>query len=153
MAVYFGCGIPEDLYYHPKYDSWIRFEADGLATMGMTDLAQTQAGKLIHIRFKGVGRTIPGGKFAATIESGKWIGPFIVPFDAELVATNEEGFRKDILIANKDPYGAGWLIKVRPLDAGAARQDLLTGAEAVAFFRARIEESAIRCFRCVDETG
>ncbi|NOX62388.1 MAG: glycine cleavage system protein H [Chloroflexi bacterium] len=151
MVVYFGCDIPEDLYYHPKYDSWVRFEDDETATLGMTDIAQTQAGKLIHIRFKRPGRKIRAGKFAATIESGKWIGPFVVPFDAEILATNEETFKKDILIANKDPYGEGWLIKVRVLDPKHARDGLLTGQDAVAFFQKKIEENGIRCFRCVDE--
>lgn len=151
MAVYFGCDIPEDLYYHPRYDSWIRFEGDDLATMGMTDIAQTQAGKLINIRFKPVGTRLRAGKFAATIESGKWIGPFVMPFDAEIVATNAETFRQNILIANQDPYGEGWLIKVRLLDPAVARAELLTGEEAVAFFRQKIETHKIRCFRCVIE--
>ena len=150
MVVYYGCDIPEDLYYHPKYDSWVRFEADDTATMGMTDIAQTQAGKIIHIRFKKPGRRIKAGKFAATIESGKWIGPFVVPFDAEILATNEETFRRDPLIANKDPYGEGWLVKVRVLDPARARDELITGEDAVAFFKKKIEESGIRCFRCIE---
>jgi len=148
--VYYGCHIPEDLYYHPRYDSWVRFEDDDRATLGMTDIAQTQAGKLIHVRFKRVGRTIKAGKFAATIESGKWVGPFVMPFDAEIIATNEETFQRDILIANRDPYGEGWLVKVRVLDPEHARQGLMTGDEAVRFYQKKIEENEIRCFRCAE---
>ena len=47
MAIYYGCDIPENLYYHPQHDSWIRFETDDTARLGMTDIAQTAAGKLL----------------------------------------------------------------------------------------------------------
>ena len=150
MALYYGCDIPEDLYYHPEYDSWVRFEADGTATLGMTDVAQTLAGKLLHIRFKPVGKTIKAGRVAATVESSKWVGPFVMPFDAETLATNEATFNNDLLAANKDPYGAGWLIKVRPLSLETARAGLLTGQDAVSFMEKKIETNSIRCFRCID---
>ena len=121
MTTFYGCDIPEDLYYHPQYNSWVRFEAGDTAVLGMTDTAQTQAGKLLFIRFKKVGRKIKAGKFAATIASGKWIGPFVVPFDAEILETNHAAFAEDRLLANKDPYGAGWLVKMRLLNPKTAR--------------------------------
>ncbi|MCP4361779.1 MAG: glycine cleavage system protein H [Chloroflexi bacterium] len=151
MATLYGCDIPEDLYYHPKYNSWVRFETGATAVLGMTDTAQTQAGKLLFIHFKKVGRKIKAGKFAATIESGKWIGPFVVPFAAEILETNHAAFVEDRLIANKDPYGAGWLVKVRLLNPEMAHDGLITGAEAVAFFKKLIAEEDIRCFRCLDD--
>lgn len=151
MVVYYGCDIPEDLYYHPEYDSWVRFEADDRATLGMTDIAQTAAGKLLHIRFKSIGKKVKEGRSAATIESAKWVGPFRMPFDGEILATNQEEFRQDILIANKDPYLAGWLVKVRVLNPEIAREALITGAEAVAQLKNKIEENGIRCFRCADD--
>ena len=151
MAIRFGCDIPEELYYHPQYDSWVRFEAGGKATLGMTDLAQTAVGKLLFIRFKAVGKKVKAGRSAVTIESAKWVGPFRIPFDAEIIATNEAAFRQDLLIANRDPYGAGWLVKVRPLQPETARDSLITGAEAVAVLKQKIEENEIRCFRCFDD--
>lgn len=146
----YGCEIPEDLHYHPDYDCWVRFEGDDTATMGMTDIAQTLAGQLLFVRFKSPGRKITAGRIAATIESGKWIGPFKMPFDVELLAVNDDAFSKDILAANKDPYGAGWLVKVRLLHPEAAHTDLLSGAEAADFYRRKIEENDIRCYRCVE---
>ncbi|MFQ5614082.1 MAG: glycine cleavage system protein H [Anaerolineae bacterium] len=151
MAIYYGCDIPEELHYHPEYDSWVRFESDDTATLGMTDVAQTAAGKLLHIRFKAIGRQVRAGKSAATIESAKWVGPFRAPFDLEILATNLEMFAQDVLIANKDPYGRGWLVKVRVLQPQTARQSLITGAEAVAHFQQRIQDNDIRCFRCADD--
>lgn len=151
MAIYYGCDIPEELYYHPEFDSWIRFEDDNTATLGMTDIAQTAAGKLLHVRFKPAGKQIKAGRSAATIESAKWVGPFRMPFDAEILANNRETFAQDVLVANRDPYGQGWLVKVRVLDPETARHNLITGAEAVAHFRQRIDDNDIRCFRCVDD--
>jgi glycine cleavage system H protein len=150
MALYYGCDIPEDLYYHPDYDSWVRFETDGTATLGMTDVAQTMSGKLLHIRFKSVGKIIKAGRVAATIESGKWVGPFIMPFDAKVLATNSATFDNDILIANRDPYGSGWLVKVHPLNPETAREGLHTGQYAINFIQKKIDANSIRCYRCVD---
>jgi len=151
MSLHFGCDIPEDLYYHPEYDSWVRFEEDGTATLGMTDLAQTTAGKLIFVRFKAEGRHVKKGGSAATIESGKWVGPFRIPFESEIVATNESAFLRDILIGNRDPYGKGWLVRVRPLKPEDARDELLAGDSAVTFMKRKIEKNDVRCFRCLDE--
>lgn len=151
MAVYYGCDIPEELYYHPEYDSWVRFEADNCATLGMTDVAQTASGKLLQISFARVGKKVRAGRSAATVESAKWVGPFRMPFSAEILETNEDTFQQDILIANRDPYGEGWFVKVRVLQPETARDDLLTGDEAVAFIQKKIEENDIRCYRCVDD--
>jgi glycine cleavage system H protein len=148
--IYLGCDIPEDCYFDLEHDVWVRFEGE-LAVLGMTDLAQTRGGKLVNISFKKPGRLVAQGKSAATIESAKWVGPFPVPFGGEIVANNEEGFRRDILVANKDPYGAGWLVKLHPTEPESARSGLLTGQAAVAAYRQRIDELGVRCFRCVDE--
>ena len=147
--MYYGCDIPEDLYYDVERDVWIRFE-DGVAVLGMTDPAQTRCGKLVAIRFKRPGKVVKQGKALATIESGKWVGPFPAPFTCEIVATNEEAFARDILLANKDPYGAGWLFKVRPLDLEAEGGHLVTGEEATRRYMERIEALDIKCFRCAD---
>ena len=150
MAIYYGCDIPEDCYYDLDRDVWIRFEGD-LAVLGMTDVAQTRGGKLVNITFKKPGKIIAQGKSAATIESAKWVGPFPMPFGGEIVETNEDGFKRKILLVNKDPYGAGWLVKVRPINLDAERSHLLTGAAAVEAYQKKIVELGVKCYRCVDE--
>ena len=119
----------------------------------MTDVAQTRGGKLVNITFRKPGKVVAQGKSAATIESAKWVGPFPMPFGGEIVETNEDGFRRDILLANKDPYGAGWLVKVRPTNLDAERGHLLTGAAAVETYQKKIIELGVKCFRCIDEDG
>lgn len=147
--IYYGCDIPEDLYYDVERDVWIRFEGD-IAVLGMTDPAQTRCGKLVAVRFKKPGKVVKQGRALATIESGKWVGPFPAPFTCEVVETNEATFAQNILVANKDPYGAGWMVKVRPLNLDGERDHLVTGEEAVKRYVEKIEANDIRCFRCAD---
>jgi glycine cleavage system H protein len=152
MAVYYGCDIPEDYYFDLDRDVWVRFEG-GLAVLGMTDVAQTRGGKLVNLTFKKPGKVIAQGKSVVTVESAKWVGPFPMPFSGEVVETNEAGFKRDILLLNKDPYGAGWLVKVRPTHLDAEHGHLLTGAAAVEAYKKKIDELQVKCFRCVDESG
>ena len=147
--IYYGCDIPEDLYYDVERDVWIRFEGD-IAILGMTDPAQTRCGKLVAVRFKKPGKVVKQGRALATIESGKWVGPFPAPFTCEVVETNEATFAQDIVVANKDPYGAGWMVKVRPLNLDGERDHLVTGEEAVKRYIEKIEAAGIRCFRCAE---
>jgi glycine cleavage system H protein len=144
--------VPEDCYFDVERDVWVRFEGE-LAVLGMTDLAQTRGGKLVNITFKKPGKVVAQGKSAATIESAKWVGPFPMPFSGEIVETNTAGFTHDILSANKDPYGLGWLVKVRPVNLDAERGHLLTGAAAVEAYRVKIVALGVHCFRCADAPG
>ena len=147
--IYYACDIPEDLYYDIERDVWIRFDGD-IAVLGMTDVAQTRCGKIAAISFKAVGRKVVKGKTLATIESAKWVGPFPAPFSCEIVETNENGFAKDILLANKEPYTTGWLMKVRPTNLENERGHLVTGDQAVENYKERIKELKVNCLRCID---
>ena len=147
--IYYACDIPEDLTYDIERDVWIRFDCD-LATLGMTDVAQTRCGKIAAISFRDVGKKVAQGKALATIESAKWVGPFPAPFSCVIVETNETGFARDILITNKDPYGIGWLVKVRPTDLENERGHLVTGQEAAKKYKERIRELKVNCLRCID---
>lgn len=147
--IYYACDIPEDLTYDVERDVWIRFE-DGLAVLGMTDVAQTRCGKIAAISFRDVGKKVVRGKALATIESAKWVGPFPAPFSCEILETNENGFAKDILLANKEPYTKGWLVKVRPIDSEHDRDHLVTGKQAAEKYKERIKELKINCLRCID---
>jgi glycine cleavage system H protein len=147
--IYYACEIPEDLYYDIERDVWIRFEGE-FATLGMTDVAQTRCGKFAAISFRDVGKKVSQGKPLATVESAKWVGPFPAPFSCEIVETNEAGFAKNILLANKEPYIDGWLVKVRPTNLEVERVHLVTGPEAADKYRERIKELKINCLRCID---
>ena len=148
--VYQGCWVPPELAYDVERDVWARFEEDGTVTLGMTDIAQTKAGKLVSILFKSPGKVLRSGQSAATVESAKWVGPFPTPLSGEVVANNEEAFTRDILIANRDPYGEGWLVRLKPTGLEEERSRLVSGREAFAAMRERIDRDKVRCYRCAD---
>ncbi|HMR97734.1 MAG TPA: hypothetical protein PKE62_00660 [Anaerolineales bacterium] len=147
--IYYACDIPEDLTYDIERDVWIRFDGE-IATLGMTDVAQTRCGKFAAVSFRSVGKKVEQGKTLATIESAKWVGPFPAPFSCEIVEVNESGFARDILLANKDPYGIGWLVKVRPMNLEAESSHLVTGEAAAEKYKERIKELKVNCLRCID---
>lgn len=144
-----GCEIPPELLYDIERDVWVRSDHDRTLTMGMTDPAQSRAGKFLHIQFKKVGRHLEAGQSAATIETAKWAGPFPSPVAGTIIETNEVAYQADILIANRDPYGAGWIVRLAPDDA-AAITGLISGPDAVARYRARIDLLGVNCIRCAD---
>ena len=147
--IFYACDIPEDLTYDIERDVWIRFEGD-TAILGMTDVAQTRCGKIAAISFRDVGKKVTQGKTLATVESAKWVGPFPAPFSCEIVETNDTEFAKDILLANKEPYTLGWLVKVKPINLENERGHLVTGDKAAEKYKERIKELKVNCLRCID---
>jgi len=146
---WYGCVIPRDLLYDVDSNVWVRVEGDEVV-LGMTDVAQTMCGKFVQITWKDPGRTVTRGKSLAIIESAKWVGPFPTPLTGEIVANNATGFAADLLAANRDPYGAGWLYRVRPSDFEGERDALVDGETAFERYKGFIESNDIRCFRCAD---
>lgn len=145
--VWYGCSVPDDLLYDVGLNVWVRLSGD-IAELGMTDVAQTMGGRIVQVSWKRVGRSYPRGKPLAVIESAKWVGPFPTPLTGELIEVNEAGFSADPAIANRDPYGAGWLARLRPSALAGERAHLVEGAAAFEAYQALIEERGIRCFRC-----
>jgi glycine cleavage system H protein len=146
---WFGCVIPEDLLYDVEKHVWVRMEGNQ-AVVGMTDVSQTMCGRFVQVTWKKPGRRIARGRSLAVIESAKWVGPMPAPLSGVLVANNEEMFEADIAVANRDPYGEGWLVRIEPTDLESELGLLVDGVEAFARYREFIEEHEIRCFRCED---
>ena len=142
-----GCVVPDDLLYDVDLHVWIRLDGE-LATLGMTDVAQTMGGRMVQISWKKTGRSYARGRTLAVIESAQWVGPFPAPLSGELLEVNEAAFAADIAIANRDPYGAGWLARVRPAALDSELGLLADGATAFARYQSLIEERGIRCYRC-----
>lgn len=150
MQVHAGCVIPEELLYDLVHDNWARVEDDGTVRLGMTDLSQTRCGKIVSISFRRIGKHVPRGRPLAVIESAKWVGPFPAPLSGTIIATNADTFAADGLIANKDPYGAGWLVRIEPDRLDDERDELVDGLAAFEPLRERIQAEGISCMRCAD---
>ena len=138
MPVVRGCELPDNLLYDVPNNLWYKPEGDGTYTVGMTMIATGMAGALVAFTAKKVGKTIAGGKSVATVESGKWVGPAKIGFDAEIVAVNEE-LVSNPKLANTDTYGSGWMVKVKPVDAAAAQAMLTPGTEVAAPYEAKMD--------------
>lgn len=121
-----GCAYPDHLYYDVINQVWYEALADGTVRAGMTPAALAMSGELLAFTPKRPGREVEKGKWFATIESGKWVGPARGAFDATVVAYNESLMEVPRL-ANRDPYGQGWMTLLRP-NAADWRQALVTGA-------------------------
>lgn len=148
MTEYRGCVLPEDLYYDLDY-VWLRPGNDGLITIGVTDPAQTMAGRVLSVYIKKLGTAIRPGRHIATLESGKWVGGIPLPF-AAVIAERNEAVLADPHLVNVDPYGAGWLARVRTDDPANALGRLTTGEPAIAALRQWIDRYDLECMRCAE---
>jgi len=137
MASVKNCNLPDDLHYNVENNVWARKEADGTVTIGMTAYACALAGEVVAYTPKKVGRSVDLNKSAATIESGKWVGPVKTPVAGEVVAINDAMSANPKSI-NADPYGKGWLVKVKPANWDGDAAALVTGAAVAKAFEAKM---------------
>ena len=108
---------PDDLLYHPEHD-WARIE-DDVATFGITWFAQDALGEVVFFDPPEVGSTVTAGEFYAEVESVKAVSDVIAPLSGEVTAVNEAVSDTPELI-NEDPYGAGWMVRVKLSDPAQA---------------------------------
>ncbi|HEV2548860.1 MAG TPA: hypothetical protein VGU20_16075 [Stellaceae bacterium] len=148
MAEYRGCVLPEDVFYDLDY-VWFRRELAGRVTIGVTDPAQTMAGRVQAVHIKKVETEIRPGRHVATVESGKWVGGIPVPFAATVVERNEAVLAEPHLL-NVDPYGQGWIARLQPKETDQAFAGLTTGAAAIAALQQWIDRYDLECMRCSD---
>jgi glycine cleavage system H protein len=108
---------PDDLLYHPDHD-WARIE-DDVATFGITWFAQDALGEVVFFDPPEVGSSVTAGEFYAEVESVKAVSDVIAPLTGEIVEVNTALADTPEAI-NEDPYGAGWMVRVKLSDPGQA---------------------------------
>jgi glycine cleavage system H protein len=143
MTTLNNCHLPEDLYYVVAKHVWARREGE-LVTVGMTDVAQNMAKTIVAVTPKAPGKAVQKGRNIATVESGKWVGPVPAPVSGEIVAVNGSLADTPSLI-NSDPYGRGWVARLRPSDWDTDIADLVTGPEGIEAYRQFLDAQGIRC--------
>ena len=121
--------IPEDLKYSKEHE-WVRLEED-IATVGITDYAQGELGDIVFVELPRVGTKVECMKPFGTIEAVKAISDLYSPLTGEVVEVNGD-LEGDSSIINSDPYGEGWIIKIRCSDAEELKS-LLSAADYGAF--------------------
>jgi glycine cleavage system H protein len=122
---------PDDLKYHPEHD-WARIE-NGEATLGVTWWAQDALGELVHFEPPDEGSTVSKGESYGEVESVKAVSDLIAPLSGEVIEVNAAVVDAPETV-NEDPYGAGWLIRIRISDPSEAESLLDVNA-----YRASLE--------------
>jgi glycine cleavage system H protein len=116
--------IPEELRYTEEHE-WVRLQGD-TAEIGITHFAQDQLGDIVFVELPAVGSKLQAGKRFGVVESVKTVSELYSPVDGEVVDVNasltQDSDQFDPEAVNREPYGAGWMIKARVTDPAAVSQ-------------------------------
>jgi glycine cleavage system H protein len=108
---------PEDLKYHPEHD-WARIDGDQ-AELGITWFAADSLGELVHFEPPEVGAAVTKGESYGEVESVKAVSDLIAPLSGEVLEVNQQVVDAPETV-NEDPYGTGWLVRIRLSDSSEA---------------------------------
>ena len=109
--------IPSDLHYTEEHEYLKRTDEDGVFAVGVTDYAQGELGDVVFVELPEVGATFNRMEVFGTIEAVKAVSDLYCPLQGEVVAVNDE-LQDDPSLVNSDPYGKGWMIRLKLADAG-----------------------------------
>lgn len=127
--------VPEDLHYSKDHE-WVRVEGD-VATVGITDYAQNSLGDVVYVELPKAGEEFAANESFGSVESVKAVSEIFSPVSGTVVAANEL-LNDEPEKVNVDPYGEGWMIRVRMSHPGEV-DSLLTAAEYEDFTKAETE--------------
>ena len=116
--------IPADLKYTKDHE-WVKIEGD-VATVGITDFAQGELGDIVYVEVETVDETLDAEEVFGTVEAVKTVSDLFLPLSGEIIEFNES-LEDEPEVVNTDPYGDGWMIKVKLSDASEV--DALMSAE------------------------
>ena len=104
--------FPDDLRYTKDHE-WVRLDDDGLAVVGITDYAQSELGDIVFVEIEGVGTEVEAEGSFGTVEAVKTVSELFAPIAGTVEAINDvlDGAPETV---NQDPYGEGWMVKLRP---------------------------------------
>ena len=122
-----GLVFPPELYYLIEHQVWARLDDDGCATIGITALGIRHSGEIYMCRPKRIGTALAQGESMAVVELSKSVVAVKSPVSGTIVAVNERLEDAPELV-HRDPYGAGWIARLRLTDFAADRVALLHGA-------------------------
>lgn len=121
--------IPESLLYTTEHE-YVQYTPDGLAQIGITDYAQGELGDIVYVELPKIGAKLSAHDVFGTVEAVKAVSELFSPVAGEVVAINDR-LDKEPALVNTDPYGAGWMLKVRPANPGS-RDGLISASEYAA---------------------
>jgi glycine cleavage system H protein len=107
--------FPENLLYTKDHE-WVRLEGD-TATVGITDFAQRELGDIVYVEVETVGKSLQAGEVFGTVEAVKTVSDLFLPVSGTILEVNPDLARSPEQV-NTDPYGAGWMIKMKVDNTG-----------------------------------
>jgi glycine cleavage system H protein len=119
--------IPAELKYTKDHE-WVKLEGD-IATIGITEFAQSELGDIVYVEVETVGETMAQEEVFGSVEAVKTVSDLFLPMSGEIIEFNET-LEANPELVNNDPYGAGWMVKVRVSDT--SEFDALLDATAYA---------------------
>lgn len=117
--------IPQDLKYTKDHE-WVKIEGD-TATVGITDFAQGELGDIVYVEIETLDETLEREEVFGTVEAVKTVSDLFLPLSGEIIAFNES-LEDEPEKVNTDPYGEGWMVKIKFSDASQV-EDLLSPEE------------------------
>ncbi len=117
--------IPAELKYTKDHE-WVKIEGD-VATVGITEFAQSELGDIVYVEIETVGETIDQEEVFGSVEAVKTVSDLFMPLSGEIIEFNEN-LESNPELVNSDPYGEGWMIKVKISDS--SQVDSLLDADA-----------------------
>lgn len=112
--------FPEDLKYTREHE-WVRDNADGTVTIGITDFAQGELGDIVFVELEPEGSEFTKDEVFGTVEAVKTVSELFIPVSGEITEINE-ALEDDPELVNNDPYGDGWMVKVKLADESELAQ-------------------------------
>jgi len=119
--------IPDDLFYTEEHEYLKATDEEGVFQVGVTDYAQGELGDIVFLELPSAGDTFSRMDTFGTIEAVKAVSDLYAPVTGEIIAANE-ALDDDPSLVNSDPYGAGWMVRIRVTDP--SELDALLGADA-----------------------
>ncbi len=114
--------IPQELQYTKEHE-WLKIEGD-IATIGITDFAQSQLGDIVYVEIETLDEEIEGNEVFGSVEAVKTVSDLYMPLTGTVIEVNE-ALEDQPELVNSDPYGEGWMIKVK-IAEGADKSGLLS---------------------------
>ena len=119
--------IPDDLYYSKEHE-WLRLEGDGTATIGITDHAQQELGDIVYVELPDADAALEAEEVMGSVESVKAVSEIFCPVAGTVTAVND-ALEDAPEAVNSDPYGDGWLIRLRLDDPASVTGTMLSAAQ------------------------
>jgi len=140
------CSFPDHLWYDVENNTWLQFQSQNVAVIGITSILSGLAGKFTSVHLKQTGLEVQRGRSLGTLESLRLVGPIPSPLSGTILETNPEVTERPKLL-NDSPYFEGWIATLRPTKLSLERAFLSSASAASEKLQEKIRQLRVRCFK------